>query len=119
MSISFGDTSDTAVSQDAVTNKQRDVLIKQVNAGQQTVVATAPKRRDGGSLDVITTPFRMEESMYKVAEQIHKLLADYCAETGSEESATCSLRIASALWQKSSTVSGLHSERPSPEQSIV
>lgn len=49
-----GDTANTAVSQEAVTNKRRDVLTKQANAGQETVVASEPRRRDGGSLDVIT-----------------------------------------------------------------
>jgi hypothetical protein len=50
-----GDTTNTAVSQCEETNKQRDVLTKQVKAGQQTVVATAPKKRDGGSREVITS----------------------------------------------------------------
>lgn len=55
MSKSFlGETSKTAVSQCAVTNKRRDVLTKQLKAGQQTVVATEPRMRDGGNLDVIT-----------------------------------------------------------------
>jgi hypothetical protein len=49
-----GDTSKTAVSQYAETNKQRAVLTKQVNPGQETVVATEPNRREGGSRDVIT-----------------------------------------------------------------
>ncbi len=54
MSRSFlGETSKTAVSHCAVTNKRRDVLTKQVNAGQQTVVATEPSRRDGGNRDLI------------------------------------------------------------------
>jgi hypothetical protein len=48
-----GDTSKTAVSQCAETNRQRDVLTKQVKAGQQTVVATEPRRREGGSLEEI------------------------------------------------------------------
>jgi hypothetical protein len=48
-----GDISKTAVSQRAVTNKRRAVLTKQVNAGQQIVVATEPSNRDGGSFDVI------------------------------------------------------------------
>src|SRR6266478_6313966 len=57
MSESFtGEIAKTAVSQYAVTNKQRDVLTKHVKAGQQTVVATEPNRRDGGSRDVITAP---------------------------------------------------------------
>ena len=49
----FGDTSKTAVSQYAVMKRQRDVLTKQVKAGQQTVVATEPKIRDGGSRELI------------------------------------------------------------------
>src|SRR5260370_13404646 len=53
MSRSFvGETSKTAVSQRAVTNKRREVLTKQVKAGQQTVVTTEPRRRDGGNRDV-------------------------------------------------------------------
>jgi hypothetical protein len=54
MSDSFvGDTENIAVSQCAERNKQREVLTKQVNAGQQTVVATEPSQRDGGSLEAI------------------------------------------------------------------
>ena len=49
-----GETSNTAVSHCAVTSKRRDVLTKQVNAGQQTVVATEPSKRDGGSRELIT-----------------------------------------------------------------
>jgi hypothetical protein len=57
MAESFpGATANTAVSQEAVTNKRRDVLTKQANAGQETVVASELKRRDGGSLDVIMEP---------------------------------------------------------------
>ena len=52
-----GDTSKTAVSQYAETNKQRDVLTKQVNAGQQTVVATEPRKRDGGRREEIIRAF--------------------------------------------------------------
>jgi hypothetical protein len=48
-----GDTSKIAVSQYADTNAQRDVLTKQVNAGQQTVAATEPSNRDGGSREDI------------------------------------------------------------------
>src|ERR1700732_5051398 len=56
MSKSFlGEISKIAVSQCAVTNKRRDVLTKQVKAGQQTVVATEPSRRDGWNRDVITS----------------------------------------------------------------
>src|SRR5271165_2766561 len=55
MSNSFaGETKKTAVSQRAVTSNTRDVLTKQVKAGQETVVATEPKKRDGGNLDTIT-----------------------------------------------------------------
>ena len=49
----LGETSKTAVSHCAVTNKRRDVLTKQVKAGQETVVATEPNKRDGGSRDLI------------------------------------------------------------------
>ena len=56
MSKAFvGDSSKTAVSQRAVTNKEREVLTKHVKAGQEMVAATEPNRRDGGSLDVITS----------------------------------------------------------------
>ncbi len=55
MSESFDEEiSNTAVSQCAVTNAHRAVLTKQVNAGQEIVVATEPSHRDGGSLDAIT-----------------------------------------------------------------
>src|SRR5208283_3913563 len=50
-----GETKKTAVSQRAVTNSTREVLTKHLKAGQETVVATEPKNRDGGSLDVIIT----------------------------------------------------------------
>lgn len=50
---SVGDTSKIAVSQRAVTNNERAVLTKQVNAGQQMVVAIEPSSRDGGCLAVI------------------------------------------------------------------
>jgi hypothetical protein len=49
-----GDSSKTAVSQYAETNRQRAVLTKQANPGQETVVATEPSKREAGSRDVIT-----------------------------------------------------------------
>lgn len=51
-----GDTSKNAVSQYAEKNRDREVLTKQVNAGQQTVVATEPSQRDDGSREVIIKP---------------------------------------------------------------
>jgi hypothetical protein len=75
MSKSFiGGTSKTAVSQCAETNKQRDVLTKQVNAGQRTVVATAPRMGDGGSREVITrnrsVPFEASKSGVRWGNQV-------------------------------------------------
>jgi hypothetical protein len=53
-----GDTSKTAVSQYAETNKRRAVLTKQVKAGQQTVVATEPSKDmaavPGGKTGIVT-----------------------------------------------------------------
>jgi hypothetical protein len=41
--------------------------------------------------------------MFRVAERIHALLCRYRKKTGSDEEATCVLRIASALWIESPT----------------
>ncbi len=57
--------------------------------------------------------------IYDTAEQIHKLLVACSDVAGSQDSATCALRIASALWQHSATVSELHSSLPSPEPLVV
>jgi len=63
MSTSFaGETKKMPVSQCAVTNRQRAVLTKQVKAGQQTVLATEPRMRDGGKRFVIISGSPTRES---------------------------------------------------------
>ena len=60
----LGDSSKIAVSQYEVRKAQREVLTKHANAGQETVVATEPRKRDGGSLDRIIV-----DGLRKASEQ--------------------------------------------------
>src|SRR5882762_3744171 len=79
MSKSFvGETSKTAVSQYAETNKQRDVLTKEVKAGQQTVAATAPRRRDGGSREVIILSAVILCRSYTIQQSARREPPNYC-----------------------------------------
>ncbi len=129
------DTSKTAVSQCAETNRQRDVLTKQVKAGQQTVVATEPRRRDGGNRDVITG--LSFSSLLVVTRAIHEHLArsllvrryrlacissqsreEALSKCGSGLSPSQQIRLAAQLDQElfHSGFAGLRSASPLPQQ---
>jgi hypothetical protein len=50
-------------------------------------------------------------AIYELAEKIHRLLADYRKCTGSEDDATCALKIAHCLWTRSTDIN-VHEECP-------
>src|SRR5271157_5356956 len=79
MSSSFaGETKKIAVSQCEVTNNTREVLTKHLKAGQETVAATEPRKRDGGSLETITAGSSFHfGTLYKRFEELryHVFLA--------------------------------------------
>jgi hypothetical protein len=54
------------------------------------------------------------QRMFRLAEKIHALLCQHTEKTGSEEEATCALRVASALWVESPTASAPRREDDVP-----